>query len=274
MLYNSIYRKHNNEKKALHAINVSLPEKLLYLDRFIAESPLLNFKHPEGVLENVDIYKQAGGKRSGDNSEEPKPKKQKTSTTTDSSSSNIIAVTSSTANTPDGEAIDNQSSVSNDGIIVDPLKHGIPSNNNLKELLKILKKEVRDGIQIVSTIKIWITMLIPKMEDGNNFGVAVQEEVNNALDEVESHTYNVLEGCQKYHQIRAKYVEKTIKHPHIDDFRRAIIERDQMEWMSRRSAIIDLRNNYATLFDMITKNLDKVTKPKGENDGGNRITYM
>ena len=117
-------------------------------------------------------------------------------------------------------------------------------------------------------------MLIPKMEDGNNFGVAVQEEVNNALDEVESHTYNVLEGCQKYHQIRAKYVEKTIKHPHIDDFRRAIVERDQMEWMSRRSAIIDLRNNYATLFDMITKNLDKVTKPKGENDGGNRITYM
>ena len=38
------------------------------------------------------------------------------------------------------------------------------------------------------------------------------------------------------------------------------------------SAIIDLRNNYATLFDMITKNLDKVTKPKGDNDGGDRIT--
>ena len=40
-------------------------------------------------------------------------------------------------------------------------------------------------------------MLIPKMEDGNNFGVAVQEEVNNTLDEVESRTYNVLEGLPK-----------------------------------------------------------------------------
>ena len=58
------------------------------------------------------------------------------------------------------------------------------------------------------------------------------------------------------------------------EFSSSYIERDQMEWMSRRSAIIDLRNNYATLFDMITKNLDKVTKPKGDNDGGNRITYM
>ena len=215
--------KNENEKKALHAINVLLPEKLLKLDQLLAESPLLNFHHPEGVIENVDIFQQQN----------------------------------STIAEP-----------------LDPLKHGIPANSKLAELLKILKKEVREGIQIVSSIKIWITMLIPKMEDGNNFGVAVQEEVNNTLDEVESRTYNVLEGCQKYHQLRAKYVEKTLKHPHIDDFRRAIIERDQMEWMSRRSAIIDLRNNYATLFDMITKNLDKVTKPKGDNDGGDRITYM
>lgn len=213
--------KSENEKKALHAINVLLPEKLLKLDQLLAESPLLNFDHPEGVIENVDVLQQQSN----------------------------------------GEPLN-------------PLKHGIPANSKLAELLKILKKEVREGIQIVSSIKIWITMLIPKMEDGNNFGVAVQEEVNNALDEVESRTYNVLEGCQKYHQLRAKYVEKTLKHPHIDDFRRAIIERDQIEWMSRRNAIIDLRNNYATLFDMITKNLDKVTKPKGDNDGDGRITYM
>ena len=259
--------KNDNEKKALHAINVSLPEKLLKLDKFIAESPLLNFEHPEDMLASVDIYQQVGSKRSTSNGER-KVKKQKLSSGTNMTTD--IENTQQTTNMHD----DINSSRNQEIVAIDPLIHGIPVNNNLKALLNVLKKEVRDGIQIISQIKIWVTMLIPKMEDGNNFGVAVQEEVNNALDEVESHTYNVLEGCQKYHQIRAKYVEKTLKHPHIDDFRRAIIERDQMEFLSRRSALIDLRNNYATLFDMITKNLDKVTKPKGENDRSGGITYM
>ena len=38
--------------------------------------------------------------------------------------------------------------------------------------------------------------------------------------------------------------------------------------MDVKVSLLLTRNNYATLFDMITKNLDKVTKPKGENDGG------
>ena len=95
----------------MHAINVLLPEKLLKLDQLLAESPLLNFDHPEGVIENVDIFQQQNSSIS-----EP----------------------------------------------LDPLKHGIPANSKLAELLKILKKKLVARIQIVSSIKIWITMLIPK----------------------------------------------------------------------------------------------------------------
>ena len=36
-----------------------------------------------------------------------------------------------------------------------------------------LKKSARASYQITSAIKLWIQMLVPKMEDGNNFGVEV-----------------------------------------------------------------------------------------------------
>ena len=78
---------------------------------------------------------------------------------------------------------------------LDPLKHGVPANSKLAELLKILKKKCgKDSNSILH--KDLDHNAYPKMEDGNNFGVAVQEEVNNTLDEVGPRTYNVLEGCQ------------------------------------------------------------------------------
>ena len=229
--------KNDVEKRAKHNIETMLPQKLVELDRLMQTHPLLKLKSPKEVVEEIVLFDS----RKISNQE-----------------------------TANGGG--NPSSESEKG---DPMLHmGVKENSKLAQLLIILKKEVREAVQITSAIKLWIQMLVPKMEDGNNFGVEVQDEVSGELDRVESESYMQMESCLNYHKLRAKYAEKVKKHPHIMDYRQAIVERDQQEYLRRKLALNELRSNYACLYDLITKNLDKVTKPKGETDSGAAFNYM
>ena len=56
------------------------------------------------------------------------------------------------------------------------------------------------------------------------------------------------------------------KHPHIADYGRAVTERDEVEFTNLTNFIRELRDNYAVLYDVIQKNLEKIIKPKGDNE--------
>ena len=49
-----------------------------------------------------------------------------------------------------------------------------------------------------ATIRIWITLLIPKIEDGNNFGVGVQEDALAELRQVEAECATYLDQLSRY----------------------------------------------------------------------------
>ncbi len=50
-----------------------------------------------------------------------------------------------------------------------------------------------------------------------------------------------------------------------EDYRRTIQEIDEKEFLSLRLVVAELRNHYATLHDMVTKNLDKIRTPRSSN---------
>jgi proteasome activator subunit 3 (PA28 gamma) len=56
-----------------------------------------------------------------------------------------------------------------------------------------------------------------------------------------------------------------IKYPHVDDYRQVIRELDEKEYFSLRLVLLEVRNHYALLHDIITKNLDKIRKPRSQH---------
>lgn len=50
--------------------------------------------------------------------------------------------------------------------------------------------------------------MIPKIEDGNNFGVSVQEETLEEIQSVESEAATYFDQISRYHATRAKLVSK------------------------------------------------------------------
>lgn len=54
----------------------------------------------------------------------------------------------------------------------------------------------------------WVSLLIPKIEDGNNFGVSVQEDTLAEIQQVEVEATNYLEQVSRYYVSRGKLISK------------------------------------------------------------------
>ena len=51
---------------------------------------------------------------------------------------------------------------------------------------------------MVVSIKMWISLKVPRIEDGNNFGVSVQEEYISALEGMESSVTTIISSISTY----------------------------------------------------------------------------
>ncbi|XP_008571781.1 PREDICTED: proteasome activator complex subunit 3-like [Galeopterus variegatus] len=109
------------------------------------------------------------------------------------------------------------------------------------------------------------SLLIPKVEDGNNFGVSIQEDTVDQLWTVESTAASYLRRFSTYYNTRAKLVSKIVKYPQVEDYHRTVAEVDENEYLSVRQILLHLRNQYATLHDVILKNIEKIKTPRSTN---------
>eukprot|EP01086_Lenisia_limosa_P010883 TRINITY_DN35747_c0_g1_i1.p1 TRINITY_DN35747_c0_g1~~TRINITY_DN35747_c0_g1_i1.p1 ORF type:complete len:262 (+),score=88.48 TRINITY_DN35747_c0_g1_i1:82-867(+) len=152
----------------------------------------------------------------------------------------------------------------------DPIKERITRvpvkvNKYVVDLLEKVNKEAIEMSIMYNTVKLWIQLSIPRIEDGNNFGVGIQEETIQELGRAEDAAYAVLEGQAKYHLGRAKLASKALKYPDMEDYMRALIDLDKKEVMSNHLMMVDQRNNMAIVHDMLLKNIDKIIKPRNNN---------
>lgn len=140
----------------------------------------------------------------------------------------------------------------------------ICTNEAVESLLKNTKAELSTLKEKLNTLSLWMQLQVPKVEDGNNFGVAVQEKVFEHL----TNTRTKIEGFQtslgKYSNERGDAVAKAAKNPHVGDYRELVHQLDQYLYCELRLIVTEIRNIYAVLFDIVTKNYVKIKKPKGD----------
>jgi len=141
----------------------------------------------------------------------------------------------------------------------------VKSNEKLTEMTNLGRSLLRDTVESINKLKMWITFLIPKIEDGNNFGVSIQEEALNEIRTVESEAAGFYDQMSRYFLSRAELIVKAAKFPHVEDFRRAIIDIDEKQFINIRLVLMETRNHLATLYDLITKNIEKIKKPRNSN---------
>ncbi|XP_056263710.1 proteasome activator complex subunit 3-like [Pseudoliparis swirei] len=226
--------------EAEHLVASFFPKKLLELDQFLKE-PILN------VSDLKDIHSEIKFKV-------PEP----------------VLFT----NSHEGGDVNTKKRKLEDGLTDDSWPGGtkapvvpegmLKCNAKLVALIERVKPEIRTLIEKCNTVKMWVQLLIPRIEDGNNFGVSIQEETVAELRTVESEAASYLDQISRYYITRAKLVSK-IAGPHVEDYRRTITEIDEKEYISLKIIVSELRNQYVILHDMILKNIEKIKKPRNSN---------
>ncbi|XP_013144071.1 PREDICTED: proteasome activator complex subunit 3 isoform X1 [Papilio polytes] len=164
------------------------------------------------------------------------------------------------------DSSDNSSNSTIDGTKVFALPNGtVPCNKPLSDLIHLVKPHIRELVEDSNLLKMWISFMIPKIEDGNNFGVSIQEDTLAEIQSVESEAAAFFDQISRYFISRAKIVSKVAKYPHIEDYRRAVRELDEKEYLSLWLVMCEIRNRYCSLHDIVIKNLEKIKKPRSSN---------
>uniref|UniRef100_A0A673U1J6 Proteasome activator complex subunit 3 n=1 Tax=Suricata suricatta TaxID=37032 RepID=A0A673U1J6_SURSU len=139
------------------------------------------------------------------------------------------------------------------------------SNQHLVELIERVKPEIALLREKCNTVRVWVQLLIPKVEDGNNFGVSIQQDTVDQLWTVESTAASYLRRFSTYYNTRAKLVSKMVKYPQVEDYRRTVAEVDENEYLNVLQILLHVRNQYAALHDVILKNIEKIKTPRASN---------
>uniref|UniRef100_G3X8H9 Proteasome activator complex subunit 2 n=1 Tax=Loxodonta africana TaxID=9785 RepID=G3X8H9_LOXAF len=140
----------------------------------------------------------------------------------------------------------------------------LPGNEKLLALLALVKPEVWTLKEKCILVITWIQHLIPKIEDGNDFGVAIQEKVLERVNAVKTKVEAFQTTISKYFSERGDAVAKASKETHVMDYRALVHERDEAAYRDLRAMVLDLRTFYAELYHIISSNLEKIVNPKGE----------
>ncbi|CAH1712827.1 proteasome activator complex subunit 3-like isoform X1 [Aphis gossypii] len=141
----------------------------------------------------------------------------------------------------------------------------IPSNKNSTELFKIIKSNISQLIEDNSILRLWITLLIPKIEDGNNFGVSIQNTVLKLIRNIDSASKTYLDKWSRYCAYRGKLISKVVKYPFIEDYRVAIEEFDEKQHLDVSLILREIYFFNTVLYDVIIKNIEKIKNPRTSN---------
>eukprot|EP00924_Labyrinthula_sp_SR-Ha-C_P013839 maker-scaffold_5-snap-gene-15.5-mRNA-1 protein AED:0.00 eAED:0.00 QI:54/1/1/1/0/0/2/154/269 len=144
----------------------------------------------------------------------------------------------------------------------------VPCTPDYVKIQTQVKKECKEILKLLSALKVNIQLSIPKFQDGNNFGVQVQEEIISEVGKVEESLVLVLEQDTKYFSTRGMLVSKLLGGEHgdgavIEDYRKAIYECDDLWGVKMKNSVLEVRNHLLVLLDMFSKNKEKLEKPRG-----------
>ena len=142
----------------------------------------------------------------------------------------------------------------------------VPCNPLFIEMIDILKPRMIELVEDILLLKLAVSLMVPKIEDGNNFGVEIQQETIEAMISAESEILNHFDKFETYYETRGDLLVKIAKYPHNQDFRIAILEIDQKFHLSLCLILTDIRNLYVSLHDLVTKNIKKIKEPRTQDN--------
>ncbi|KAG9314189.1 proteasome activator pa28 REG alpha beta subunit [Chiua virens] len=125
------------------------------------------------------------------------------------------------------------------------------ANKHVLKLQETIKAECTQLSDSCDKVKLWINLTMPKF---------LVPEVLSELLRAQESAYNIRDSVRQNYLGRAKICSKLIKYPNIEDYTLALKEHDEKQLFFARQNLVDIRNVYAVIMDIVHKNITKVRR--------------
>ncbi|KAI5449636.1 hypothetical protein NCC49_004187 [Naganishia albida] len=150
-------------------------------------------------------------------------------------------------------------------------KGRLPPNEICDRLADLVHKESNQGVVLARGLLQWLRLEVPTIEDGNNFGVDVQDKILRSLHQFRSSSWEhqVLPKARHYGDRRALAMS-WCRYPNLEDHAAAIALGDRHWFYFAHSALDAQRSHALAVLDGLQKNWTRVHDPKDKKGGNGR----
>ncbi|KAG2023005.1 hypothetical protein CC2G_000711 [Coprinopsis cinerea AmutBmut pab1-1] len=159
----------------------------------------------------------------------------------------------------------------------------VKANDHMtNKIYNFVKKECEELADLTDQVRLWVTLTLPKRvmvttlvftskRVGNRVKLSTTQyiypgtEVLGELQRAQESALAIRDLPRQDHLTRAKICSKLIKYPNIEDYALALRDHDEKQFYFARQHLYDIRNVYASITDMMQKNISKIRTPKSNN---------
>lgn len=191
-------------------------------------------------------------------------------------------------------------------------KSAVESNDKVSRAVTVTLDEISSVAQDAKTLEVFLHLHLPKMEDGNNFGVTVQLSLLKQLTDLQEALTKAIDELSGYANARAeslgklnlpststsvtkstsqtttdgKKEDKTSESteekksssessgPAFEGRVAALVATDTLYYSKAQRAFQSVMTMYMAALDFMDKNKEKLEKPKGENGSHGGFSSM
>jgi hypothetical protein len=132
----------------------------------------------------------------------------------------------------------------------------IPTNSAVDDILLHIRTELQDMTDTMGTLKMFIQMNMPSVEESDDPRLDRSIETAAILVKTEEAGVSTLDKFSTYHVSRGKLVSKMLQFPEVEDYVQSIRQVDEEMWTHLRLCTTDIRTKYLLVRDSMLKNLE------------------
>jgi hypothetical protein len=70
----------------------------------------------------------------------------------------------------------------------------------------------------LNDLRVWLSLEVPVIEDGNSFGADVQSHMSTEIDKCFNRATGYMNGCKRHYDDRASLVKNWVQMPNVADY--------------------------------------------------------
>ena len=144
-------------------------------------------------------------------------------------------------------------------------KGEVTCNQELDQFAGKIKRHLMDQARIFLDVSNQLTLIVPKMQSGNTFGLMILGSFFMHLVKFINESQIDLSLVMKYNRDRSNLIGNISQYPHCEDARKALENYDDEYATKFQMYAQHLRMRYCIVTDLYLKNKDKLQEPVPEN---------